>query len=146
MVHLSKQHLSWWHLSILGISQLLLTRCWPNFKGRFLDPSLTDASRYGDICPVNICPGDICQYQEYLSGYRLNFDHTFKVNLLEPKFIWTPNILDLNFFNLNFLDQNFFGPDFFWHKIVLDPTLLGMDCFWIKKFLDQIFFLKKQQQ
>ena len=28
-----------------------------------------DANRYGDICLVNICPGDICPYQEYLSCY-----------------------------------------------------------------------------
>ena len=37
--HLSSQHLSWRHLSISGISQLLLTRFWPNFKGRFLGQS-----------------------------------------------------------------------------------------------------------
>ena len=36
--HLSRQHLSWRQLSISGISQLLLTRCWPNIKGRFLEP------------------------------------------------------------------------------------------------------------
>ena len=31
---LSRQHLSSQHLSISGISQLLLTRFWPNFRGR----------------------------------------------------------------------------------------------------------------
>ena len=36
----------------------VITPCWPNFKGRFLKPSLTDANRYGDTCPVNICPGN----------------------------------------------------------------------------------------
>ena len=34
--NLSRQHLSWRHLSISGISQLLLTRFWWNFKGSFL--------------------------------------------------------------------------------------------------------------
>ena len=36
--HLSMQHLSWRHLSILAIYQLLLTRFWPNLKGKFLGP------------------------------------------------------------------------------------------------------------
>ena len=37
-------------MSISGISQLLLTQCWPNFKGRFKRQSLTDANYYSDIC------------------------------------------------------------------------------------------------
>ena len=45
--YLSRQHLSWWHLSISAISQLLLARFWPNFKGRFLGPSLTDLNYHG---------------------------------------------------------------------------------------------------
>ena len=96
----------WQHLSISGISQLLLTQYLPNFKGMFLEPSLTDANRYCDICPVNICPGDICPYQEYLSCYRLNFDQTLKVDskkklltlILLPKIFSTQNLLDLTFF------------------------------------------------
>ena len=61
------------------ISQLLLTRFWPNFKRRHLRTSRTDSNCYGDICPGNICQGNICQgnicsgdictYQEYLSCY-----------------------------------------------------------------------------
>ena len=61
--------MSWRHLSILVISQLLLARFWPNFKGRFLGPSLTDVNCHGDICPGNICQGDICPYQKYLICY-----------------------------------------------------------------------------
>ena len=76
---MSRQHLSWRHLSISGISQLLLTRFWQNFKGRFLGLSWTDFNYHNDICPGNICPGDICQYQEYLSCYWLDFDQTLRV-------------------------------------------------------------------
>ena len=32
-----------------------------------------------DICPCKICPGNICPYQEYLSCYSPDFDHTLKV-------------------------------------------------------------------
>ena len=31
-----------------------------------------------DICPGNICLGDICPYQEYLSSYWSNFHQTLK--------------------------------------------------------------------
>ena len=44
------QHLSWRHLSISAISQQLLPRFGPNFKGRFLVQSLTDTNGHGDIC------------------------------------------------------------------------------------------------
>jgi len=62
--------------STSAISQLLLTRFWPNFKRRFLGPSLTHPNCHGDICPGNICPVDICPYLEYLSCYWPNFDQT----------------------------------------------------------------------
>ena len=45
--------------SMSAISQLLQARFGPNFKGRFLGPSITDANCHGDICPGNICPGNI---------------------------------------------------------------------------------------
>ena len=65
--------------SMSAISQLLLTRFWWNFKGRFLWTFRTDSNCQGDICPRNICPRDICQYQEYLSCYWPDFDETLKV-------------------------------------------------------------------
>ena len=78
--YLSRQYLSYRHLSISGISQLLLTKFRPNFKGTFLGPSLTDANRHSDICPVNIiCHGNICPYQQYLSCYWPDFDQTLTV-------------------------------------------------------------------
>ena len=55
--------------STSAISQLLLTRFWPNFKHGFLGPSLTHPNYHGDICPGNICPVDICPYRKYLSCY-----------------------------------------------------------------------------
>ena len=77
---MSRQHLSWRHLSISRISQLLLTWFWQNFKGRFLWLSWTDFNCCSNICPGNICSGDICPYQEYLSCYWPNFDETLKVD------------------------------------------------------------------
>ena len=58
--YLSMQHLSWRHLSIAEISQLLLAWFWLNFKCRFLGPLWTYFNRHYDICPGNICPCDIC--------------------------------------------------------------------------------------
>ena len=65
------------------ISQLLLTRFWPNFKSRYLKTSRTDFSCHGDICPGNISPGDICPYQQYLSSNWLDSDQTLKVGSWE---------------------------------------------------------------
>jgi len=61
-----------------AISQLLLTRYWWNFKGRLLGTSRTDSNCHGDICPGNICP-----YQEYLNCYWPDFDETLKVDSWE---------------------------------------------------------------
>ena len=46
----------WQHLSIYAISKLSLTWFWLHFKGKFLGQSLTG----------NICPGNICTYQQPL--------------------------------------------------------------------------------
>ena len=64
--HLSMQPLLLRHLSISAISQMLLTRFWPNFKVSFLGPSLTDVTCQDDICPDNIWLGDICPFQQNL--------------------------------------------------------------------------------
>ena len=70
-------------MSISAISQLILTRFWWNFKGRFLGTSTTDHNCHRDICPGNICLGDICPYQEYLNCYWPDFDETLKVGSCE---------------------------------------------------------------
>ena len=69
--------------SISAISQLLLTRFWWNFKGRFLWTFRTDSNCQGDICLRNICPRNICPYQEYLSCYWPDFDETLNVGSCE---------------------------------------------------------------
>ena len=81
--HLSRQYLSWGHLSISAKSQLLLVRYGSNFTGRFLGTSRTDSNCHGDICPGNICPCDICPYQEYLSSNCPDFDETLKIGSWE---------------------------------------------------------------
>ena len=65
--------------SMSAISQLLLARFWPNFKGRFLGHSRTDSNCYGDICAGNIYPGNICPYQEYLNCYWPDFNQMLEV-------------------------------------------------------------------
>merc|ERR1712115_479200 len=60
----------------MGISQLLLTQFGPNFKHRVLGTSRTDSNCHHDIFPDNICPGDICPYQQYLSCYWPDLDQT----------------------------------------------------------------------
>ena len=93
--NLYRQHSSWLHLSISGISQLLPTQFWPIFKGRFLGPTLTDANCCGDICHVNICPCTICPYQECISCYWPNFDQTFLTQyFLGLTFLWTKILFD----------------------------------------------------
>ena len=62
--------------SMLATSQLLLTRFWWNFKGRFL---WTYSNCHGDICPGNICPGDIYPYQKYLRYYWPDLNENLKV-------------------------------------------------------------------
>ena len=63
--------------SMSAISQLLLARFWPNFKGRFLGPSWRDSKCQSDICPGNICPCDICPYQLLLTWFWSNFKSRF---------------------------------------------------------------------
>ena len=77
--------------SMSAISQLLLARFWPNFKGRFLGHSRTDSNCYSDICARNIYPGNICLYKEYLYYYWPYFNEKShvrgkaNVKLLESK-------------------------------------------------------------
>ena len=70
--------MSWQQLSISGISQLLQTWFWWNFKGKFLGTSRTDSNCPTDIFPGIFCPGDICPCQGYLSCYWPDFDQTLK--------------------------------------------------------------------
>ena len=99
--HLSRPHLSWLHLSLSGIFQLVLTKFRPNFKGRFLGQSLTDVNCCGDIYPGNICPGNTCP-SECLCCFWPNFDQTFV----------TQYFVGLTFFGLKF----YLTGQTLWHK------------------------------
>ena len=149
------------HMSISGISKLLLIQSWPNFKGRILGPYLKDANCYGDICPYNICPCYICQNKQYLCCYWSNFDKTFWT-----QFMWShnqnvlgqtfsrPKIL-LGFLTREFigpkkmLNSNCFGPNFFSNlklffrpKIFLEPKLKkksDQNFFWTHNFFQKLF-------
>ena len=146
------------HLYILGISQLLLTWFWPNFKGRFLGQCLTDAKWHNNICPGNIFPGNICQYQEYISCCWPNHDQTFctqffaDLNFFRSNFFRTKILFNPNFFDIKlFLTQHFFGPYLLWTQIFVFPILYGFNffgpkIFWDQNcFLDQKFFLTENQ-
>ena len=142
--------MSWGHLPISGISQLLPTQCWPNFKVRFLEPSLTASEYQVDICRGNICPGDICPYEEYLSFYWPNVDQTLKVKMPTVMVIFvhstfvlvtfgqfrnisilTKTIFDLLFlepdhFSWNCCTQNLLDSTFFWTKIFFGLKFFGV--------------------
>ena len=86
------QHLSWGHLSISAISQLLQALFGLNFKQRVLGIHTTDYNCHQDICPTNICP-----YHQYLSCYCPNLDqilnkgflgHIQQITTVTTIFVW----------------------------------------------------------
>ena len=142
---MSRQNMSWRHLSISGISQLLLTWFWWNFKGRFLEPFFNRCQPLWwylssqHLSWQHLCISGISQL--LLSQFWLNFKCRSQFLLLKfyqklyPKFFGPKIFFDPNFFsNLNFLDKifmdhNFFGPNSFWPKFFLPKLFLDMDFF-----------------
>ena len=125
-----------WHLFISGISQLLMTQFWPNFKGRILGPCLKDADCYGDICQGNICPGDICSYMQYLSFYWSNFDQFFlDHDFCGPKYSWT-KLLRTHIFLMQifFSSPKMLGLTVFIPEILLDPKKKSNSIFFTPNF------------
>ena len=126
------QHLSWRHLSISAIFQLLLTWLWPNFKDRFLGPFLTYSNCHYDIFSGNICPCDICPYQEYLSCHWPDFDQTLKVGPWDHlKHIPTVTVKFMKNFIKKIHQKNFakiiFGPQtFLGHKWISLKSLVKL--------------------
>ena len=119
--------------SMSAISQLLLARFWPNFKGRFLGTSRRDSYCYVDICPGNICPGDICPYQIYFEPSQNFWDSKF----LDPNLFWTnfyPKIFWLHFFGPIFLDL-FFYPIFLIFNFL--DLFWGPKKCWVPKNMDK---------
>ena len=68
--------MSWGHLFISVKSQLLLAQFGSNSKHRVLETYTPDCNCRHNSFPGNICPGDVCPYQQYLSCYWPNFDQT----------------------------------------------------------------------
>ena len=100
-----------------------MTQFWPNFKGWFLGPSLTDSNCHGDIYSGNICSGKICPFQHNLSCYDLILIKLLELNFLGP-----------------FLDKTSIDQNNFWTKIFLGLIFL---LFWLKNFLNQKFLFPK---
>ena len=107
------------------------------------------AIRQDDICPCNICPGDISPYQQFLTQFTPNLnsifggqiflDHHFvRPELLGSKTIWTQNYLEPKIL----LKAYIFRPKLFWIQNVIltqfffDPTFFGSKTFWTHNFLD----------
>ena len=89
--------MSWRHLSISGVSQLLLTRFGPNF---FLP--------------------------KYFLAFDLNslYPKFFGLNYSDPKLFLDLNFFTLKFFGLNVSGPNFFGPKILWIQNLLTFILL----------------------
>ena len=120
--------MSWRHLSISGISQLLLTRFSPNFKDKILEPCLKDPSHW-IISP------------KIFSVPKIFLGPTFfsNSNFIDPLKFSNPNVLTKNFFSAQniFRDQkNFTNSNFIYHKKFSNPNFLG-----IKIYLDPDNFL-----
>ena len=152
---MSRQHLSWWHLSISGKYQLLQTPFWPNFKGRLLGPSLTDTNCHRDICQGNICPGDICPIWTQNIGTNFFILISMAIDFLDPNFFGPKsfgfeNFLELNYFGLKiFLDSKFCWPKIFGHQFFLPKLFLvqiffrGPKIYIGQKNMDKEFLVKK---
>ena len=113
-----------------GISQLLLIRFWPYFKGRILGPCLKYANCYGNICPGNICQGDICRNKQYWNFRSQIF--------LDPKFFKTFFMIKKNFGPKFFFKTIFQTKNLFWPPIFFRPNFFFRPKFFILKFF-QIF-------
>ena len=136
---MSTQHLSSQHLSISGISQLLLTRFWWNFAGRFLGTSIKDFNCQVDICPGNICPGNffpghICPHQEYLSYYWPDVDKTLNVNFFDH--LLQRSTIMMTFVYATYVLATFVHINI---SVVIDPILTKLeDVVWQLKLLLEV--------
>ena len=116
--HLSRQNLSWWHLSIWAIffSTKILLR--PNFFGN----------------------------KHFWTNIFLDLESSSTKKLFGPKIVLDPkNVGPQNFSNPKFFCENFVRPKFFciqncWIQIILGHDFSGPKIFWIKIFLNQKIF------
>ena len=111
-------YMSWQHLTISAISQILLTRFWQNcldpifwgpwfFEGHILLTKLL-------LTQIFFGPKIFCT--------KNFFTLIFLTRLFGPKIFCTRNLIDLKFadsrffFDQDFFYPKFFGPNFFWTK------------------------------
>ena len=150
-VHIRRQHLSWLHLSISGISQPLLTQFWLHFKSRFLGSFKTDSNCQGDICPGNLCSGHICPYMRNISAVTDLILTKLKGRFMGPSLdanrhshICPGNICPGNispyqqyistyWHNQNFWTTFFGGLNFCEPAFFLDKTSFDQNNIWIKQ-------------
>ena len=79
---MSSQHLSWQHLSISGISQLLLSQFWPNFKDR---SQIFRAKKF--------------LYPKFVGLKKFLDQKSFWTLFFWTSFFWTTTFLDLTLFD-----------------------------------------------
>ena len=151
------QNLSWRHLSITVISQLLPTQFWPNSKGSSWDPwfqlSWSHLSRKHwswQNLPISRI------FQLLLTRFWQNFLDTIfgGRDLFWSKNFWTIFCLTQSFLDLQmFLDtkfkkvstQNFFRSQNFVKPKLCWP-IIGSKLFWTKFFLDLIISWPKKHK
>ena len=107
------QHLSWWHLSISAISQLLLARFWPNFKGRFLGPFWTYPNCHSDIFKKYSPPKNVAEKRILLQKNLPN--SKFQRKKWIQKMFAEKNVCLKNFAKKMFCKKNF-AIEIFWKK------------------------------
>ena len=116
------------------------------------------------MCKSDICPQNICPYQQYLSCHWPNFDQTFLTQYFsrpyfDPKkcgsqFHWTKILMDLDFEPKgfwtpnSFLSQKFVRTQNFWDPKHFDPNILNffwhlMQNYFVKNFVLPQIFLDK---
>ena len=102
--YLSNQHLSWRHMSISGISQLLLTQFWQTFKCRF-------------------------QKNFWLQSFRATL---FNLRFFYPKYFGIKIFLDPKCFGPTFFILIFFF--YFFGPTLFGPYIFWPNIFWIQHF------------
>ena len=110
--------LSWLYPSILGIFQLLLTRNWPNFKGRFqkkfdfnfLEPDHVTQN----FLTLNMLESKIFEPQIFLPKFDFFLRNFFWYSTFRPKVLWVVGWIVFG--------SQFFGPNFSLTKTTITTT------------------------
>ena len=108
---------SWDHVepsSISRISHFVLSQCWPNFKSRFLGPSLVNANFHRDISPWNHFIFCGTKNIIFWSQFFL-IQNFFGLKIMFTQIFWTKLFFTQSHFCpiIFFSDQTLFGPKMF---------------------------------